>query len=62
MWLVFELYNLFIRNWHYVNLPAKPALRYFGYAWSFATIWPAIFEGAERSRCGAGKPRRSRGP
>ena len=22
-------------------------LRYFGYAWSFATIWPAIFEGAE---------------
>ena len=23
------------------------ALRMFGYAWSFATIWPAIFEGAE---------------
>ena len=27
--------------------PRIATLRYFGYAWSFATIWPAIFEGAE---------------
>jgi hypothetical protein len=47
LWLVFELYNRFIQNWHYVGLPENPVLRYFGYAWSFATIWPAIFEGAE---------------
>ena len=47
LWLVFEFYNRFIHNWHYVGLPENPALRYFGYAWSFATIWPAIFEGAE---------------
>jgi hypothetical protein len=47
LWLVFEFYNLFIRNWYYVGLAEDPALRYFGYAWSFATIWPAIFEGAE---------------
>jgi hypothetical protein len=47
LWLIFEGYNLVIRNWHYVGLPAIPALRTFGYAWSFATIWPAIFEGAE---------------
>jgi hypothetical protein len=47
LWLVFEFYNLFIRNWYYVGLPDNPVLRYFGYAWSFATIWPAIFEGAE---------------
>lgn len=47
LWLVFELYNRFIENWHYVGLPENPWLRYFGYAWSFATIWPAIFEGAE---------------
>jgi hypothetical protein len=47
LWLVFEFYNLFINNWHYVGLPENAALRYFGYAWSFATIWPAIFEGAE---------------
>ena len=47
LWLVFEGYNRVITNWHYVGLPENPALRYFGYAWSFATIWPAIFLGAE---------------
>ena len=47
LWLVFEGYNLVIRNWNYVGLPESRALRLFGYAWSFATIWPAIFEGAE---------------
>ena len=47
LWLVFEGYNLVIRNWNYVGLPDNPALRTFGYAWSFATIWPAIFEGAD---------------
>jgi hypothetical protein len=47
LWLVFEFYNRFIENWSYVGLPENPLLRYFGYAWSFATIWPAIFEGAE---------------
>jgi len=43
LWLVFEFYNLFIRNWYYINLPEDFWLRQFGYAWSFATIWPAIF-------------------
>jgi hypothetical protein len=47
LWLVFEFYNLFIDNWHYVGLPEDPVLRYLGYAWSFGTIWPAIFVGAE---------------
>lgn len=47
LWLIFEFYNLFIDNWHYVGLPSNHLLRYFGYAWSFATIWPAIFEGAD---------------
>lgn len=47
LWLVFEGYNLRIRNWHYVNLPENLALRYFGYAWSFATISPGIFETSE---------------
>jgi hypothetical protein len=47
LWLVFEFFNRFIRNWHYVGLPDNPAVRYFGYAWAFATIWPAIFEAAE---------------
>jgi hypothetical protein len=47
LWLVFELYNRFLQNWNYVGLPDNRWLRMFGYAWAFATIWPAIFEGAE---------------
>jgi hypothetical protein len=47
LWLLFEGYNQIIDNWHYTGLPENAALRYFGYAWSFATIWPAIFQGAE---------------
>jgi len=47
LWLVFEFFNRFIRNWHYVGLPDNPIVRDLGYAWAFATIWPAIFEAAE---------------
>jgi len=47
LWLVFEFYNLYLDNWNYTGLPENPWLRTFGYAWAFATIWPAIFEGAE---------------
>jgi hypothetical protein len=47
LWLVFEFYNLYIDNWYYAGLPENWWLRMFGYAWSFATISPAIFEGAE---------------
>jgi len=47
LWMVFEGYNLIIRNWYYTGLPENWFLRMFGYAWSFATIWPAIFEGAD---------------
>jgi hypothetical protein len=48
LWVIFELYNKYsIDNWHYEGLPASLALRYLGYAWSFATIWPAIFETGE---------------
>lgn len=47
LWLVFEGYNLVIHNWYYSGLPENFWLRQFGYAWSFATIWPAIFEAAE---------------
>jgi hypothetical protein len=43
LWLVFEAYNLRLRNWTYVGVP--PGLPGFlGYGWSFATITPAIFE------------------
>lgn len=44
LWLIFEAYNLRLQNWTYVGLPATRLLRMFGYAWSFATITPAVFE------------------
>jgi hypothetical protein len=47
LWLVFEFYNLYVANWYYTGLSENRALRLFGFAWAFATIWPAIFEGAE---------------
>ena len=47
LWLVFEAYNLLIRNWHYINLPQNPIVRYLSYAWAFATISPGIFQTAE---------------
>ena len=46
-WLIFEFYNLYIKNWQYVGLPEDLLLRWLGYAWAFATIWPAILETAE---------------
>jgi hypothetical protein len=52
LWILFELYNKFtLHNWHYVGLPDILLLRYVGYAWAFATIWPAIFETAELVSC-----------
>ena len=43
LWLIFELYNLRLANWFYAGLPSNLAVRYFAYAWAFATIWPGIF-------------------
>jgi hypothetical protein len=47
LWLIFEAYNLRLKNWTYVGVPANPLLAALGYGWSFATIWPAIFETAD---------------
>jgi hypothetical protein len=45
LWVVFEMYNKFsIFSWYYVGLPELRLVRGLGYAWSFATIIPAIFE------------------
>lgn len=45
LWVLFELYNMHaLQNWYYIGLPEERHLRYFGYIWSFSTIWPAIFE------------------
>lgn len=48
LWIVFELYNKYsLQNWHYIGLPESRVVRYFGYAWAFATIWPAILIAGE---------------
>jgi len=44
LWLIFEAYNLRLKNWEYVGVPLPWPLAYLGYNWSFATITPAIFE------------------
>ena len=44
LWLIFELYNFRLHNWTYVGVPHEWAAALLGYAWSFATIFPAIFE------------------
>jgi hypothetical protein len=43
LWLIFEAYNLRLANWAYIGLPQARFERWFGYAWSFATITPGIF-------------------
>ncbi|MBN2030924.1 hypothetical protein JW824_11855 [bacterium] len=43
-WLIFEAYNVHVQNWHYDGLPGKLWVRWLGYGWSFATIFPGIFE------------------
>src|SRR3972149_2594602 len=57
LWLVFELYNKYsLHNWYYVGLPESLLARYAGYAWSFATIAPAIFETADLVSSLRGRP------
>jgi len=47
LWLIFEAYNLRLQNWTYVGVPRTWPAALFGYAWSFATITPAVFETAD---------------
>jgi len=47
LWLLFEAYNLHLRNWSYVGLPQSTLLTLLGYTWSFVTIWPALFVTAD---------------
>jgi hypothetical protein len=47
LWLIFEAYNWRLRNWTYEGVPNFWFAGMIGYAWSFATITPAIFETAD---------------
>jgi hypothetical protein len=42
-WLIFEVYNLRLANWYYINVPENAWLRNLAFLWSFATIFPGLF-------------------
>jgi hypothetical protein len=50
LWLIFEAYNLRLKNWTYAGVPTDWPGALLGYGWSFATITPAIFETADLAR------------
>ncbi|MGH9468036.1 MAG: hypothetical protein ACRD1Y_11850 [Terriglobales bacterium] len=50
-WLIFEAYNLHLRNWAYVGVPGHFWLFALGAGWAFATILPGILETAELFHC-----------
>ncbi len=44
LWLVFEWFNLFLKNWAYLQVPSSLWVRWLGYTLAFATVLPGIFE------------------
>lgn len=61
IWLVFEAFNLILKNWGYVGVIANPWLRWPGYGLAFATVLPGVLLGAEAfSALGAWRGRRGR--
>lgn len=46
-WVMFEVYNVYLENWHYIGQPASYWVRIPGYLWAYATIFPAVFETAD---------------
>jgi hypothetical protein len=47
LWLLFEAYNLHLKNWTYIGLPQNAAIAWTGRIISFGTILPAILETTE---------------
>lgn len=47
IWLFFEFINLFMNNWYYINVTDISWIRWIGYAISFGTVLPGIFETTE---------------
>ena len=43
-WLIFELINFFLGNWHYLGVPPALLPRWLGYALAFATVLPGVFQ------------------
>lgn len=49
-WCVFELINLRIQNWYYINIPDSSFIRFFGYLAAYGTVIPAIYVTREAIR------------
>jgi len=47
LWFFFEMVNLVMRNWYYINVPNSTLVRFFGYGMSYGTVLPALFETTE---------------
>jgi len=47
IWLVFELANLSLKNWYYINMPDVLWIRWAGYCLAYSTVLPGIFETTE---------------
>jgi hypothetical protein len=43
-WLIFELINFSLGNWHYLGVPRDRCWRWLGYALAFATVLPGVFQ------------------
>lgn len=44
IWLIFEWFNLFLKNWHYVDIIPETPWRWWGYFISYGTVLPGLFE------------------
>jgi len=44
IWLIFEGFNLVLKNWYYSGVPKEVVIRWPGYFVAFGTVLPAIFE------------------
>jgi len=47
VWLIFEVFNLWLLNWRYAGLEPSPWLRWPGYALAYATVLPGVLLTAE---------------
>jgi hypothetical protein len=47
IWLIFEGFNLVLKNWYYVGVPKPMVIRWPGYFVAFGTVLPALFETKE---------------
>lgn len=64
-WLIFEIFNFSLGNWHYLGLPAARVPRWLGYALAFATVLPGLFQTRDLLAAfgvGAGTPKPGREP